>query len=547
MREVTLLVDQFLPIRFNKPIRWTAAAHPALPVEFRFWRFDASTGWMEVQPYGPNPTYTWTPVYADVGVHSLQVWARRIGSPAEYDSWESTTFSISTGEPVRFFVFKSSSPSPMAAGSPITWTAEATGGRGPLSYQFWRLDADGWHIVQGYSTSGTYTWTPTAADVGSHTIQVWARSVDVPASYEGYTGATFEISAPNPVAVSSLTTTSALPALVGQPITWRATASGGVPPLQYQFWRLDAGAWRLVQDYGPSSTYTWTPGAADIGPHALQVWVRSFGSVKPYDAWAGAAFSVATATPATLTSLSRFPSSTPPAGMEIQWTAVATGGLSPLQYQFWRLDGGAWTMVRDWGPSNTYTWRTALADIGAHALQVWVRSAGSSATYESWLGEVVHDRSASHRDQLLLALSIIERRDGDHLDCRGVWRRGPAAIPVLAVGCRRLAPGAGLRTVADVHVDADARRRRPALDPGLDPQCGIDRPVRRLARHVVRDHRSMSHEWRSASCEWRVSQFNFPWPISHSADEPSRGSQPTSTQLSVRSTAFCQPRYVDAR
>jgi hypothetical protein len=387
VREVTLLVDQFLPVRFNKPIRWTAAAHPALPVEYRFWRFDASTGWMEVQPYGPNPTYTWTPAYADVGVHSLQVWARRIGSPAEYDSWESTTFSISTGEPVRFFVFKSSSPSPMAAGSPITWTAEATGGRGPLSYQFWRLDVDGWHIVQGYSTSGTYTWTPTAADVGSHMIQVWARSVDVPASYEGYTGATFEISAPNPVAVSSLTTTSALPALVGQAIVWRATAGGGVSPLQYQFWRLDAAVWRMVQDYGPSSTYSWTPGGADIGQHALQVWVRSFGSNQPYDAWAGAAFSVAAPNPATLTSLSRFPSSTPPAGMEVQWTAIATGGLAPLQFQFWRLDSGSWTMVRDWGPSNTLTWRTGLADIGEHALQVWVHSAGSSATYESWLGE----------------------------------------------------------------------------------------------------------------------------------------------------------------
>jgi hypothetical protein len=42
-----------------------------------------------------------------------------------------------------------------------------------------------------------------------------------------------------------------------------------------------------VQPYGSSSSYTWTPGAADAGTHALQVWVRSAGSTEVYDAWRG--------------------------------------------------------------------------------------------------------------------------------------------------------------------------------------------------------------------------------------------------------------------
>ena len=481
VRDVTLFAHHVFPARFNTIVEWTATAHPALPVEYSFWRQDPSSGWIEVQPYGPSATYQWTPSYTDIGIHSLEVRTRAVGSPAAYDATTSSTFAIDAGEPLRFVTFSASSASPIPVGSSTTWAAQAAGGQAPLLYEFWRLDANEWRLVQTYSTSGSYTWTPNAGDIGLHALQVWVRNSDATAAYEIYTGSTFDVGVSKPVRVDSLTTTSAMPALVGQPITWRAMASGGVPPLQYQFWRLDAGAWRLVQDYGLLSTYTWTPGAAEIGQHALQVWVRSFGSVKPYDAWAGAAFSVATAAPATLTSLSRFPSSTPPAGMEIQWTAVTTGGLSPLQYRFWRFDGGAWTMVRDWGPSNTYTWRTGLADIGAHALQVWVRSTGSSATYESWLGESFTIGPPRNRDQLLLVLSIIERRDGDHLDRRGVWRRGAVAIPVLAVGCRWLAPGAGLRTVADVHVDPDARRRRPALDPGLHPQCGIDRPVQRLA------------------------------------------------------------------
>jgi hypothetical protein len=275
------------------------------------------------------------------------------------------------------------------------------------------------------------------------------------------------VGVPDPLTVTSLTPNAPSPSPIGQTLTWSATATGGIAPLSYQFWRLDTGVWRLVQDYGASSTYTWTPSAADIGEHALQVWVRSFGSNQAYDAWAGAAFSVA-APPATLTSLSRFPSSTPPAGMEIQWTANATGGLAPLQYQFWRFDGGVWTMVRDWGASNTFTWSTALSDIGAHALQVWVRSAGSSAPYESWIGEsftigppVIEINYFSYYPSLQVGTAITWM-------VAAFGGVAPAPVPILATGSRRLAHGAGLQSVTDVHVDADARGRWAARNPGLD-------------------------------------------------------------------------------
>ena len=359
VREVTLLVDQFLPIRFNKPIRWTAAAHPALPVEFRFWRFDASTGWMEVQPYGPNPTYTWTPVYADVGVHSLQVWARRIGSPAVYDAWESTTFSITAGNGVQFLRFRAALPRrPWLPARQSPGPRRLPGESRPCHYQFWRLDPDGWHIVQSYSTSGTYTWTPTAADVGV------ARHTSVgpqrrrPCLIRGLYRRDVRDQRPKPgrrlqpdddERTAGARGTADHVARDGE----RRRAAVAVSILAAGCRRLAPGAGLRAIVYLHVDSR-----CGRHRTHALQVWVRSFGPSSPTTRGPGAAFSVATATPATLTSLSRFPSSTPPAGMEIQWTAVATGGLSPLQYQFWRFDGGAWTMVRDWGPSNTYTWRT---------------------------------------------------------------------------------------------------------------------------------------------------------------------------------------------
>jgi hypothetical protein len=41
-------------------------------------------------------------------------------------------------------------------------------------------------------------------------------------------------------------------------------------------------------------------------------------------------------------------------------------------------------MARDYSPVNSYTWTPTASDVGDHALQVWVRSAGSSVAYESY-------------------------------------------------------------------------------------------------------------------------------------------------------------------
>jgi len=386
VRQVTLLQSGYPgdSIRFNRPVTWTAVAHPDLGVEYSFWRQDPSGGWTLVQPYSRSATYVWTPGLIP-GSYSFQVWTRRIGSTEPYEAWSGTT--VSLGEYPIVGTPAPSRPLPALVGLPITWSVSYFGGIEPVTFQFWRLDGDTWHMVQDYSGLKSYTWTPTLGDVGPHALQVWVRNAGSSAPYDVYRSVTFDVGVPDPLTVTSLTPNAPSPWPIGRTLTWSATATGGIAPLSYQFWRLDAGVWRMVQDYGPSATYSWTPGGPDIGQHALQVWVRSFGSNQPYDAWASTAFSVAAPNPATLTSLSRFPSSTPPAGMEVQWTVMATGGLPPLQYQFWRLDVGTWTMVRDWGPSNTYTWRTGLADIGAHALQVWVRSAGSAVPYESWLGE----------------------------------------------------------------------------------------------------------------------------------------------------------------
>jgi hypothetical protein len=101
--------------------------------------------------------------------------------------------------PARIASLTSSVSLPAASGTPITWTVGATGGTGPLQYEFWRLDpGTGWSIVQPWSASKTYSWTPSVTDAGTHAIQAWVRSPGstAPAGYDAYIASGFFVIQP---------------------------------------------------------------------------------------------------------------------------------------------------------------------------------------------------------------------------------------------------------------------------------------------------------------------------------------------------------------
>ena len=105
--------------------------------------------------------------------------------------------------------------------------------------------------VQAYNTSADVSPLSTEA--------VW-----VPPSITTFTG---------------LTSSSPYPLAPGTSVTWTATASNNLGPVEYRFYLYKKTAWVMVQDYGPSNTYTWTPTPSDSGtPYFLQVWARAVGS-----------------------------------------------------------------------------------------------------------------------------------------------------------------------------------------------------------------------------------------------------------------------------
>ena len=284
-----------------------------------------------------------------------------------------------------------------------------------------------------------------------------------------------------PVSVTSLTPNVTSPVTAGTPITWTAIASGGTPPLQYQFLRFTDGVgWTMAQSYSSNNWYVWFPPA---GTHALQVWVRNSGSSASYDAWLGTGTFTVLAPTARVTSFNPDVAFPAPVNMPIMFTAAATAGAAPVavqvlevhgsgrldartrlhveqclhlvsprghecrpglgsggwihsvlpgpelhrtircrgsgpeahsdyiecglpggpddhdqvdsnsvrcrtvRYKFFRYSqSGGWVVLRDWNQSNQASWTPGVTNIGENALQVWVRTVGSNVTYEDWRG-----------------------------------------------------------------------------------------------------------------------------------------------------------------
>ena len=83
--------------------------------------------------------------------------------------------------------------------------------------------------------------------------------------------------------ITSFSPTSLGLVKAGTSISWTVGVTGGVSPIEYQFIRSDNGNAVIVQDWSPTAAYTWTPMAADLGTHQLQVAVRNAGSSSPGD------------------------------------------------------------------------------------------------------------------------------------------------------------------------------------------------------------------------------------------------------------------------
>jgi hypothetical protein len=383
----SLTADRAFPVIIETAVTWTASVTGgAFPYTYKFLMFDGSA-WTVGRDWSASNTWTWYPQLP--GDYIIQVWVRNAASSNPFDAWfgQPATINIPTSNGLTV-TSVTVSPSSVTAGSPITWTATADGGYSPNGYMYeWEVyngARGGWDLGQWRSQSNTWTWIPPAA--GTYVFRVSASD-----AYRSATRVFGPITFGVPAALTvtavtsspSLTIFPPVPVQAGTPVTWTATALGGVAPNSYKFYVFDGTSWSLGQDWSASNTWTWIP--PHSGYYTVQVWARNEGS-STVDAGrsVGPVIIEANHGLELNTRLSQSDRVFPvhPAGTPVTWRLTAMGGAGPYTFKFYVWDGSAWTLGQDWSAADTFTWVPSAP--GSYWLQVWARNAGSMTEFDAW-------------------------------------------------------------------------------------------------------------------------------------------------------------------
>jgi stage II sporulation protein D len=396
------------PQNAGTTVTFTAAATGGVaPLSFKWWVL-VNGSWTLARDWSTSPTFSWTPSAA--GSYSIGIWVRDANTTADTNAVNFAIPYVVTGgasappptppstptTPITVTTILADQASPRTVGTTVTFTPVATGGTGPYSFKWWLLVNGAWTLARDWSTSPTFSWTPSAA--GSYSIGIWVRGATTTADTNAVNFAipyvvTGGASAPPPTPPSTPTTPItataivadiASPRSVGTTVTFAPVASGGTAPYSYKWWIQSGGAWTLARDWSTAPTFSWTPSAA--GSYQIGVWVRGANTTAdtnavnfaiPYVVTTGTS-APPTGGPLTIVNIATSVPSPASVGQPVTATAWASGGSAPYQFKWWMFNGATWVMVRDWG-SNTLTFTPVQANVNPNfRIGVWARSAGST-------------------------------------------------------------------------------------------------------------------------------------------------------------------------
>ena len=353
------------PSNYSSSVTFTATVSPSSAggtVTFKDGGATIGTGTLS----GGTATYATSAL--GIGAHTITA---EYGGDASYAGSASTgiTQTVKVG-PISVTSISPDVSSPVVTGTNVTWTGTATGGTGSFQYRFLRSGPDtaGVYVeVLPWGVSNTCLWTPAAAQIGNNYFQVKVRNSDGTGAVYLLSGL-FKVNA-SAVTLNTVNASPASPSMIGTPVTWSATATGGYGSYLYQYWRLGpdtSGAYVIARDWNASGSWLWTPGVAQMGANYVMVKAKNANNIGTTVYIVSSAFSVKSDL-VVVNSISPSLAAPVPAGQSVTWTANVSGGSGDYLYQYWRSGpdtGGVYVLAQDWSASNTWLWNTTQASVG---------------------------------------------------------------------------------------------------------------------------------------------------------------------------------------
>jgi hypothetical protein len=169
----------------------TAASSGCLNPQYEFWVMYPNGTWHLAQGFG-SATFSWNTSGLAQGTYVVHVWANHLGAPTTtYQAYGSATITL-TG-----CVSAATNPISGSAivGTPMTFTAGATGCPNPV-YSPWLQFPDGsWHQLQPFGPGNSWTWNTAGLPKGTYVLHVWANNQgSYYGAYETFGSATYVLS-----------------------------------------------------------------------------------------------------------------------------------------------------------------------------------------------------------------------------------------------------------------------------------------------------------------------------------------------------------------